>query len=101
MTVAKKDVHMSKHQKLADKDEHSCLVIKAITCSASRLGERVFCLSAFPPATLQTKLDLRVYLHLPLETVPDTLHLSPPGGGVIYHTGEQTTRYTTKIISKE
>ncbi|XP_525239.1 putative ribosomal protein eS10-like [Pan troglodytes] len=77
--VAKKDVHMPKHPKLADKNVPNLHVMKAMQSLKSRgcVKERFAWRHFYWYLTNEGSQYLRDYLHLPPEIVPATLHLPP------------------------
>ncbi|KAH0521167.1 40S ribosomal protein S10 [Microtus ochrogaster] len=81
--VAKKDVHMPKHPKLADKNVPNLHVMKAMQSLKSRgyVKEQFAWRHFYWYLTNEGIQYLRDYLHLPPEIVPATLRRSRPETG--------------------
>ncbi|CAO2644995.1 40S ribosomal protein S10 [Lemmus lemmus] len=81
--VAKKDVHMSKHPELADKNVPNLHVMKAMQSLKSRgyVKEQFAWRHFYWYLTNEGIQCLRDYLHLPPEIVPATLRRSRPETG--------------------
>uniref|UniRef100_A0A2K6KHK7 Plectin/eS10 N-terminal domain-containing protein n=1 Tax=Rhinopithecus bieti TaxID=61621 RepID=A0A2K6KHK7_RHIBE len=101
VTVAKKDVHMPRQPKLADKNVPNLHVMKAMQSLKSRGYEKEqFAWKHFYwYLTNEGIHSLHDYLHLPLEIVPATLRRSSPKTGRPQPKGLEANRDTYRRIA--